>query len=124
MFETREFDFLGFLISPGCVPMNPRKILEVLEWPTPVDKKAVQRFLGFGNFYRRFIQNFSWLVAPLTALTKLNSSFAWSPKAQEAFNSLKKTFTQAPILHQPDTTAPFFLEVDSSNTTTGAVISQ
>ncbi|KAM4697828.1 carboxypeptidase O-like [Rhinophrynus dorsalis] len=88
IFETQEIDFWG--ISPGCIKMDPRKITAIFNWPSPTDKKTIQRFIGFANFYHRFIQGFSHLIAPLTALRKNANSFQWSPEAQSSFNTLNQ----------------------------------
>lgn len=84
---------------------NPTKLKAVLEWPVPESHKLLQRFLGFANFYRRFIRNYSQVAAPLTCLT--------SP-ARSVFTSLKHSFTTTPqqhILIHPDTTKQFVVEV-------------
>ncbi len=87
--------------------------------------KELQRFLGFSNFYRRFIQNYSTLTGPLTNLLRNKpKSLSWSTAANEAFERLKTSFTQAPILVHPDPERPFIVEVDASTTGVGAVLSQ
>lgn len=97
----------------------------MLEWPQPHTVKELQRFLGFANFYRRFIRDFSTVAAPLTAMTKRSTScHLWSPEAQQAFKNLKTRFTSAPILHHPDPDLPFIVEVEASNTDIGAILSQ
>uniref|UniRef100_A0A9J8CJF5 Chromo domain-containing protein n=1 Tax=Cyprinus carpio carpio TaxID=630221 RepID=A0A9J8CJF5_CYPCA len=96
----------------------------VAEWPPPDSRKALQRFLGFANFYRRFIRNFSQVAAPLTALTSTKVPFRWNLKAQEAFNDLKSRFISAPVLSFPDPECQFIVEVDASETGVGAVLSQ
>ncbi len=83
----------------------------------------LQQFLGFANFYRRFIRNFSTVAAALTTMTKHSTShLTWSPEALLAFQELKTRFTSAPILHHLDPSIPF--EVDTSNTGIRAVLSQ
>ncbi len=77
--------------------MDPDKIQSVVDWPTPDYHKALQRFLGFANFYRYFIHNYSQLVAPLTALTSTKVTFRWSSAAEAASSNLKKRFVSAPI---------------------------
>ena len=84
----------------------------------------MQRFVGFANFYRRFIKGFSTIIFPITQLTKQNIRFHWSPEAQTAFSVLKKLFTTAPILRHLDPTLPYLLDVDASEVAVGAVISQ
>ena len=103
---------------------NPEKIRAVEEWPTPQNWKELQRFLGFANFYRRFIQNYSKVAAPLTRLTSSKLSFSWSPEAEKAFLQLKGLFTSAPVLSQPDSSKQFIVEVDASDTVVGAILSQ
>jgi len=83
-----------------------------------------KRFLGFANFYRRFIRNFSSVVAPLTSMVKKGKAkLHWSTDATQAFNELKNHFISAPILHHPDPNIPFVVEVDASNTGIGAILS-
>ncbi len=104
--------------------MDPAKVRAVMDWPVPDSRTALQRFLGFANFYPRFIRNFSQVAAPLTALTSTKSHFTWSNAAQEAFDRLKRLFSSAPILITPDTSRQFIVEVDASNVRVGAVLSQ
>lgn len=123
-FHAATVSFLGYIISPGEIKMDPAKVAAVKEWPQPETRKQLQRFLGFANFYKRFIRNYSKIVAPLTALTSTARSFSWSPEAAQAFQDLKERFTAAPILTQPDPTLQFIVEVDASDTGVGAVLSQ
>lgn len=124
-FHVSQVKFLGFVIEPGQIQMDPQKIQAVVDWPSPSSVKEVQRFLGFANFYRKFILNFSTVAAPLFALTKGNMiRFRWGPEAEEAFKILKKRFTSAPILLIPNADEPFTVEVDASEVGVGAVLSQ
>lgn len=95
-----------------------------MNWPEPNNRRQLQRFLGFANFYRRFIRDFSRIALPLTQLTSPKLAFQWSDAAQSAFQELKKQFASAPILVQPDTTLQFVVEVDASDSGVGAVLSQ
>ncbi|KAM5171940.1 uncharacterized protein ACMZJ9_004758 [Mantella aurantiaca] len=113
-FEAASINFLGLIISTQGLAMDPQKISAILGWPSPFDRKGVLRFEGFANFYRRFIKGFSGIIAPITALTSPSVRFRWSPEAEEAFRTLKKLFTSAPILQHPDPTLPYVLEVDAS----------
>ncbi len=104
--------------------MDPDKLKAVVDWPTPDSHKALQRFLGFANFYRHFILNFSQLAAHLTALTSTRTMFRRSSAAEAAFANLKSRFVSAPILIAPDPTCQFVVEVDASEVGVGAVLSQ
>ena len=123
-FERTSVEYLGVVISENSVRMDPAKVAGVTEWPTPSTKKEVQSFLGFVNFYRRFIEGFSHIARPLFNLTKNDTVFRWSSDEQSAFDSLKSRVTSAPILALPDNSKPFRIEADSSDFATGAVLSQ
>ena len=123
-FHQNRISFLGYIISQGRVEADSGKIEAVVKWPAPTTRRELQRFLGFANFYRRFIRNFSKVAAPLSRLTSVNIKFFWTPEANEAFLKLKSLFTSAPILIQPDSEKQFIVEVDASDTGVGAVLSQ
>ncbi len=123
-FHAQSVPFLGFIVSPEGVRMDPDRVKAVVNWPTPDSRKALLRFLGFANFYRRFIRNFSQLAAPLTALTSTKMTFRWSNAAEAAFTKLRGPFVSAPILRAPDPTRQFVVEVDASEVGVGAVLSQ
>lgn len=123
-FHASSVTFLGHIIKSGQVEADPEKIKAVAEWLVPTSVKQLQRFLGFANFYRRFIKNYSSVVAPLTRLTSSRVPFSWSPHADAAFRLLKERFTSAPILTEPDPSWQFILEVDASAVGVGAVLSQ
>lgn len=122
-FHTSSISFLGHIIKSGQVAADPQKIKAVVDWPIPTSVKQLQRFLGFANFYRKFIKNYSSLAAPLTRLTSSLVPFLWSSEADAAFTLLKERFTSAPILTQPDPSQQFILEVDASDVGVGAVLS-
>ncbi|XP_029114156.1 uncharacterized protein lrfn4b, partial [Scleropages formosus] len=124
-FHKQKVSFLGFILTRDGIAMDPGKVQTIQQWPRPTTTKALQRFLGFSNFYRRFIRNFSTIVAPLTALTASKTPrLPWNPEAQRAFENLKSKFSTAPILHQPDPELPFVVEVDASESGVGTVLSQ
>ncbi len=115
-FHQTSTSFLGYVISQEGVAMDVRKFKAVLEWPQPQTVKELQRFLGFANFYRRFIWNFSSITAPLIAMTKRHAArLTWSPESRQAFTELKTRFTSASILRHPDPECEFIVEVDASN---------
>ncbi|XP_063782381.1 uncharacterized protein LOC134932160, partial [Pseudophryne corroboree] len=124
-FEVQQIAFLGYIISPEGFQMEGSKVQAVLDWVQPTSLKALQRFLGFANFYRRFIAGFSSIVAPLVALTKKGADVAhWSCEAKAAFAHLKRAFVSAKVLRHPDPERPFVVEVDASEMGIGAVLSQ
>ena len=126
-FFCPEVNFLGHVVSADGIQVDPRKTSAVLEWPVPTTVKEVQRFLGFCGYYRRFVDGFSEIAAPLYNLTKKNNLFRWSEDHQLAFDTLKKVLTEAPILAFPDygdNSASFILDVDASSFGLGAVLSQ
>jgi hypothetical protein len=112
------------IISNGTVTMDKGKVDGVLSWPTPSKVKDVQSFLGFANFYHRFIEGFGQLARPLHELTKKDTPWNWGPAQQQAFDALKDKFCKAPVLIRPDTAKPFLLETDASDYAVGAILSQ
>jgi hypothetical protein len=123
-FERKRIEYLGLIISEGSVAMDPVKIRGVLDWPAPTKVKEVQSFLGFVNFYRRFIKDFSETARALHALTRKTKAWAWGPDEDRAFHALKEAITSAPILAFPADSGRFKLECDASNFVTSAVLSQ
>ncbi|KAL0154770.1 hypothetical protein M9458_049033, partial [Cirrhinus mrigala] len=120
-FHQHSTTFLGFVISSQGVAMDPQKLEAVRSWPLPTSLKQLQRFLGFANFYRRFIQGFSATAAPLTALTKpSHGAFYLTSEAIQAFKTLCNLFTTAPVLTHPNPDKPFVVEVDASDVGVGA----
>ena len=124
VFHSPSVEFLGLIVEDGCIRPDPRKVQAVVDWPQPSTRRQLQGFLGFANFYRRFIQNYSRIAAPLTHLTSTQRPFIWTPSAEAAFSALKKHFATAPVLLHPDPSRPFIVEVDASEVGVGAVLSQ
>ncbi len=123
-FHAPSVSFLGYVVAKGSLQMDPAKVSAVTSWPVPDSRKRLQSFLGFANFYRRFIRSYSSVAAPLTALTSSKVPFQWNSAADEAFQALKLRFTTAPILQLPDPDRQFVVEVDASDVGVGAVLSQ
>jgi len=122
-FEVTRIEYLGLIISEGKVEMDPVKVEGVAKWPVPRSKKEVQQFVGFINFYRRFIQDFSHIARPLYDITG-NTPWRWEEPQQKAFDELRRRITSTPILVLPTDDEPFRIEADSSDYATGAVLSQ
>src|SRR5271155_4948159 len=123
-FERTEVEYLGVIISHNSMWMDPVKVSGVADWPVPANKKEVQSFLGFTNFYRWFIQDFSHHARPLFNLTKNDVEWKWDLDEWTAFKLLKGKIISAPILALPDNAKPFHIEEDSLDFATGRVLSQ
>jgi hypothetical protein len=104
--------------------MDPVKVAGVAAWSTPENKKDVQQFLSFTNFYRKFIRVFSDVARPLFNLTKKDVAWTWTVASAAAFQALKDAVTTEPVLVLPDESQLYRLEVDSSDRATRAVLSQ
>jgi hypothetical protein len=103
--------------------MDEKKIQTIVEWIAPSSIRDVQCFLGFANFYRIFIKDYSKIGAPLTRLIG-KDKFVWNGKTEKTFEALIKAFTLAPILMHADSLKPFFLEADASDFALSSVLSQ
>ena len=123
LYKTK-IEYLGMIIEEGRISMDPVKLGGIRDWPTPTRVKQVRSFLGFGNFYRKFISHYSDLAQPLNDMTKKDKEFEWTTKCQEAFDILKQQFTEEPVLLMPDQSKLFQIESDASEVATGAVLTQ
>ena len=124
VFHACEVEFVGYTIGQNGVNMSENKVKHILEWEAPSSVHEVQQFLGFANFYRRFIRGYSLICRPLTQLTKKGQVWNWTNECQEAFNKLKVSFTEAPILTHYHPKKPLMIEIDASDLAKGAVLSQ
>ncbi|XP_027348137.1 uncharacterized protein LOC113859608 [Abrus precatorius] len=106
-------DYLGHLVSQHGVEMDPSKLSAVRDWPAPTTVTQLCAFLGLSGYYHRFIKQYAKIARLLTDLLQ-KDRFAWSSSAQTAFDSLKATLLEAPILALPDFSKPFVLETDAS----------
>ena len=122
-FHTDTVEYLGFVLSPKGLTMSEDKIKIILDWPAPRKVKDVQSFLGFANFYRRFIPHYSDISVPLTRLTRKGTVWNWTDECQEAFDMLKRAFTSAPALVHFVPGAPIIVETDASDYALGAILS-
>ncbi|SLM40537.1 retrotransposon nucleocapsid protein [Lasallia pustulata] len=104
--------------------MDPQKAQAVVDWETPTCVKDIQAFIGFANFYQRFVQAFSKVVAPLIALVQKDVLFQWTEDCQKAYDLLKKWFTTAPILAHFDPTKEIIVETHASDWVSAGILSQ
>jgi hypothetical protein len=119
-----EVEYLGLIISCNRIWMDPAKVQAVTDWPAPRSVTELQRFIGFVNFYRRFIDHFLGTARPLHDLTKTKTAFVWDQRCEAAFEKLKTAFTTAPVLKIANPYRAFILECDCSDFALGAVLSQ
>jgi len=122
-FYRKWIEYLGLVILENKVEMDPVKVAGVRDWPTLENWTDVQAFIGFVNFYYRFIRDFSTIARPLFDLTRSDKAWNWNTKEQEAFECLKTAVTTALVLVSPQDSEPFRIEADSSDFASGAVFS-
>lgn len=124
-FHATEVQYLGLIVSTKGIRMDPKKIATVQYWETPKCVKDVQAFLGFANFYRRFIAKFSTIASALTALTKKSlHKFVWTNETQSAFDRLKAEFVKQPVLAHFNPDLEIILETDASDYVAAGILSQ
>jgi hypothetical protein len=124
VFHVKEVEYLGYIMTPGCIKMDPKKVQAIRDWPQPKTVTEVQEFLGFANFYRRFVRGYSGIATALTNLTKKDRPFSWTENEQFAFEELKRRFTEAPVLTVFDPERPIIVETDASDYAIGGCIQQ
>jgi hypothetical protein len=129
-FNAEEVDFLGFVLGPDGIAMEHSRVQTIQDWPEPCTFREVQVFLGFANFYRRFIASYSKIAAPLTSMLKgsvngrKSGPYDMTPDSRKAFRDLKKAFSTAPFLQHFDPEKPIRLETDASGFAIAGILSQ
>ncbi|TKA50332.1 hypothetical protein B0A49_13656, partial [Cryomyces minteri] len=123
-FHVQEIKYLGLIISTEGIKMDPAKTAAIRDWPQPENMRDVQTFLGFANFYRRFIKDYSKLVAPLVKLTRKDVRFFYDDACRKAFETLQEAFASSSILIHFDPEKPCIVETDASDYVSAGVLSQ
>ena len=129
-FATTEVEFLGFIVSTKGVRMDEERIRTIKEWPRPTTYRELQVFLGFVNFYRRFIYQYSRIAGPLTGLLKGSKAgkksgpFEWPESAELAYRHLRDIFVSTPLLIHYDPKKKIRVETDASNFAVAGILSQ
>ena len=125
-FGYQSVEFLGHHVGNGNLEMLSEKVEQVISAPVPRTKKQLRAFLGLSGYYRRFIEDYAMIVAPLTDALKGGGSATlnWSSAQDKAFAKLKELLCAKPILRLPNTTRPFVLRTDASDVGLGAVLLQ
>jgi hypothetical protein len=119
-----EVLFLGHIINKEGLAVDPKKVADILNWKAPTDARGIKSFIGMAGYYRRFIEGFSKIAKPMTALLGNKVEFKWTQKCQEAFEALKENLTTTPILVLPDVHKPFLVYCDACYTGLGCVLMQ
>jgi hypothetical protein len=115
VFHVQRINFLGYILIINGVKMDSVKIAAIRDWPTPKNVTEIQEFMGFANFYRKFIREYSGVLALFTNLIKKNKTFAWTENEETAFKELKRQFLKAPILAIFDSEEHIVLKTDASD---------
>ncbi|XP_040361820.1 uncharacterized protein LOC121049220 [Rosa chinensis] len=123
-FWLDQVTFLGHVITAAGVSVDPQKVEAVLNWERPTNVTEIRSFLGLAGYYRRFVQNFSRIAAPLTKLTRKGVRFVWSKNCERSFQELKSRLTSAPILSLPDDSGEYVIYSDASRQGLGCVLMQ
>ena len=125
-FGKNELEYLGHMVSQAGLRPSDNKVAAVKHWAPPRNVQQVQQFLGFCNFYRRYIHKYSHMAAPLYDITRKTKKFEWGERQHTAFNALKHALCSAPVLMSPITgpTAEFIISTDASKFALGAVLLQ
>jgi len=123
-FNQTSVEYLGLIISKGELCMDPMKLKAVQDWPKPKKVKDIQQFLGFCNFYRHFVQDYSTLAQPLFDLTKKDTPWAWTHSQETTFTVLQHALTSMAVLILPDYDKPFTLITNASDYATGSILEQ
>ena len=123
-FYQTKIQYLGFVISPDGLEMDPSKIQTVIDWPIPTKRKDIEVFLGFTNFYRDLIPRYAFLSASLSKLLKKDEPFNWTDEQRVAFTSLKNAFQNNVTLKHVDESLPYQLETDASSAAISGILSQ
>jgi hypothetical protein len=123
-FFKEEISFLGHVINRAGIKMEPSKVDAVMQWTQPKNVHEVRSFLGLAGYYRRFVQGFSKIAAPLTDLLHKDHTFEWTSSQEQAFNQLKQAVCSAPILLIPEPNLPYTVISDASGFAIGAALCQ
>jgi hypothetical protein len=121
---VREIAFLGHIVSPDGIRIDPERTRAIRDFPPPKDKRGIARFVGMATFYRKFVPNFAEMAEPLNILRKKGARFQWGPEQDQGFNRLKMAIAQPPVLRMADFSKTFIMQTDAIAIGLAAVLSQ
>ena len=132
VFMQQDIEFCGHVVGSGYLRPQAAKLDVIKEWPRPRDAHEVRQFVGLATYYRRFVEQFARIAAPLHDLLRTpvgeererNHPITWTAACEYAFQELKRRLTSAPVLNQPDVSKPFTIETDASEWALGYVLQQ
>ncbi|GJP54455.1 hypothetical protein CLOM_g13542, partial [Closterium sp. NIES-68] len=117
-----KVQFLGHMVNAQGIHVDPKKVEIVRTWKIPKNVKELQQFLGFANYYNRFVPQYAKIATPLTNLLKKNTPYKWEPQHQEAVEQLNQALTSAPVLILPDPERDYDIEANASDKAVGATL--
>jgi transposase InsO family protein len=124
MLCSSSVNYLGHIVSGSGIRLDPIKVRALKDMPPPDTLKKLQSFLGFSNYYKRFVSNYASVASPLYRLLCVGTPWKWGKVEEQAFQTLKDLISEQTMLHQPDGTLPFILDTDGSKDGLGVVLSQ
>ena len=123
LFQT-SVKYLGHIVSDQGIHTDPEKVSTIRNWPQPANTKELRQVLGLVSYYWKFIHTFANQATPLYKLIEKNRCWTWTVECEEAFQSLKRSLCESPVLAYPDFMCPFCLDVDASMCGLGAILLQ
>uniref|UniRef100_A0AAV1TJ53 Reverse transcriptase domain-containing protein n=1 Tax=Peronospora matthiolae TaxID=2874970 RepID=A0AAV1TJ53_9STRA len=124
VFCAPEIPVLGCYVSKEGVRADPEKVSSIFSWPTPRNQTELRQWLGLANYLHKYTKNYAELIQPLSTLLKKDAVWSWKAEHHSAFNSVKKSLSEAPVLMLPDDSKPFHVVCDASNFAIGCALMQ
>jgi hypothetical protein len=124
VFAASEIPVLGCLVGKRGVRADPEKVKSIADWPAPTNVKELRQFLGLANYLHKYSRNYAEKVHPLTQLLRDDVPWRWLTSQQDAFNDVKRSLQEAPILALPNYDKPFHVVCDASKFAIGCALMQ